>query len=460
MGDLLFVEVVGGQIVGIGHHFRHRRLYRDSIHLKGDPDLEAKDRLRVILCPPALERKTEPDGPYAGAPQKLTAARGLFGYVAQEYDAENPNEPLTFGIGATDSDFKQLAGRISINWAVEQPRSSGSRFLHEKSGECLAPLRPLGEPKPSAVETYLTQEQKRLDKRSDLGTLCTYGDTTGDESAGELNGRKFYLHQPNAANSVEQHFELHPNNPDWSHVDSHGHTTYHIAEDQAILARFVSTPRSQFKFTLRFRDLRSWELGALFIVLGADRKLIDHLLDMLDLKENPPERLRRWLARVPNWEERAPGTPLLAMKLGHGRPLGMGSVRICIDSIRRLRFDDEMIPSPEDHVGKAAVRKIQEETVGEFAAKLQNDESTGKKLASWIEDVFLPWLQVHRYAGRTSYDYPRGKDGKAKRGLIYEYHSNQRQKHAWGRKLPKPPQPLTPGGLMSLDDLDKRDLMT
>ncbi|NLF73162.1 MAG: hypothetical protein GX575_29350 [Candidatus Anammoximicrobium sp.] len=52
-------------------------------------------------------------------------ARGLFGYVAQQATGyEVPDQPLTFGIGGTGSDFKQLAGRVSVNCALSPSSSS------------------------------------------------------------------------------------------------------------------------------------------------------------------------------------------------------------------------------------------------------------------------------------------------------------------------------------------------
>src|SRR5690606_37667083 len=113
-GDLLYVEFdrppaeAGAKIIGTGHHSRHRRIYLDSIHLSGSHQEDSYKRLRNILCPGPLELKKRHDGDHASAPQELTAARGLFGYVCQDreqYSPTAPNEPLAFGIG--DGDFRQ-----------------------------------------------------------------------------------------------------------------------------------------------------------------------------------------------------------------------------------------------------------------------------------------------------------------------------------------------------------------
>jgi len=453
LGKVVFLEIRGSganslEVVTIGHHFRYRWAYRDSIQYQ-------KQRLRALLCPAEPEQKIQPDGGHPGAPQKLTAARRLFGYVAQDRDAANPNQPLTFQIGSSEErfeDFRQLAGRISINWAVEQPRSSGQRFLHAGDSECLVPLRPLGEPKPSAVETYLTQDEHRLARRADGGTLCTYGDTLDDDSAGELNGRKFYLHQPDAAVPEKQQFELRPNKPDWSYVDGRGNTSHHIAGDQAMLARFVSTPRTEFKFTLRFRDLRDWELGAVLFVLTADQPLLTHLLRELGLS-TPPQRLQQWLDYVPaRWKPQEPNRPLLALKLGHGRPLGLGSIRVAVDAICQLAFNGGMGPLVQ--TTEVKTRRTDFETqrlqfVTALATKLKA-QLGDRRISDWADQVLLPWLQVHRYAGRSTFDYPRPEGG-----MIYEYHTDRRKRHAAGRKQPPGERSPKPSALMTLDELDR-----
>jgi CRISPR-associated protein (TIGR03986 family) len=461
-GDLLYVEFdrdpldQGAKIIGIGHHFRHRRIYRDSIHLTGDSRKTPQERLREILCPLKLERESQPDGTYAGSPQKLTAARGLFGYVAPQANGyEKPDEPLTFGIGQAHSDFKQLAGRVSINWAVEcgDPNRKG-RFLNEGQYGCLVPLRPLSSPKPSAVETYLTQD--KLNLRTDGGTLCTYGDTLDDASAGELNGRKTYLHQPDAARSPDRYELTGPGHRDWW-LGEGDNRKQAILSEQAGVARFVSAPQTEFKFTLRVRDLRTWELGALWLALAPDRSLIEHFLQRLGANAAQTPKLQTWLRRAQeSWKPDDQQRPLLALKVGHGRPLGLGSVRVKIKAMRRLKFDEQMAPTLNCQDTPDQLDEQRKSAVSALAAKIVRD-FTPAQVVQWIEFVFVPWLQVHRYAGRTRFDYPRGEDGRASTGPVYEFHSRQRQNHAKGRKRPREGKPLSPGGLISLDKLDTKE---
>jgi hypothetical protein len=41
-----------------------------------------------------------------------------------------------------------------------------------------------------------------------------------------------------------------------------------------------------------------------------------------------------------------------------------------------------------------------------------------------------PWLEAHRYRGRTRSDYPRLGNERT----IYEFHTNERREHAAGRR--------------------------
>lgn len=473
-GDMVLVEHAPGArdtIIGLGHHFRHRRRYRDTIHQNNAPN-HAQDppseRLRDQLRPHALEVPRGANGDHAGAPQKLTSARLLFGFVGSKrpkYDLAHPNEPLTFGIGKPQDakledafDFNQLAGRIAVNWAVEVVEKSGestvikddkTRFLNSDHA-CFVPLRPLGSPKASAVECYLTQD--KIGERTDNGTLCTYGDSPDDPAAGDLRGRKFYLHQPDAKDHPEC-YELigDTQNPsDWSYVTSQGGARYHICEGQAMIARFVSKPNTQYRFTIRFRDLRAWELGALLFVLSPDQPMIESLANELNVRDS----ISRWLGRIPQWQPTME-SPLLALKLGHGRPLGLGSVRVEVNSAMRLTFDPN---SGMPTAGSPEVAELKATAIGALASFLTSQ--TNWNTSDWANKVLKPWLQVHRCAGRERFDYedaPDRHDNPPR--TIYNHHTHIRQEHARARKQPLPTQPRDPNDLnrnvlMPLDALD------
>ncbi len=449
-GDVIFVEHAAddpGRIIGIGHHFRHRRRYRDTIHRDNDPRRASDarfDRLRDLLRPRPLETPRGADPDHPDAPKALSAARLLFGFVGAKgmtYDPSHPNEPLAFGIGRHGSDFNQLAGRVNCNWAMEVVEDGQPRFLNESHGG-LVPLRPLGSPKPSAVESYLAQDQHG--DRRDRGTIRTYGDEPNDPAAGELAGRKHYLHQPDAATDPACYELLNSTQRDWAITSQQGPTTYHVTGGQAVLARFVSTPGTRFRATIRFRDLRAWELGALLFALEPNAALVQRLADRLGVRGE----LAEWLGRVPGWQPDTDGTPLLAHKLGHGRPLGLGSVRLSCDALHRLRFDaHSRMPTLTDQEMEPSREALVDALADFLKEHVLGDESTRQR---WAKEVLLPWLQVHRYAGRGRFDYPGAPEP------IYAFHTEIRKRHSQGRKVArgdKAPPPAS-DGMKSLNQLD------
>jgi CRISPR-associated protein (TIGR03986 family) len=385
-GTLVFVEVEladdgsVARVCSIGHNFLYRWAYTGTVRT-----IEPRQP-RPEVTPLAAEREVDE----AGRPRRLSGARLLFGYVA----SDGCHEPAS-GIGRDA--HRQLAGRLAFNAAVEQVApgvTPALRFLRPEAGFTV-PLKILGMPRPSAVEAYV--DQSRLATRSngpggDRGTLVTYGDVPGERS-GDLNGRKFYLHQPDARTDALVYTDK-----------------AQIPSDQAMLARYVSVPGATFRATLRFRDLRPWELGAVLAALE-------------------PERVfRAWdaVGRVPTgepWDDiethvKADGAdPLFASKLGHGRPIGMGSVRIAVDGVSLVGDDGGLATAPGDRVNEIA------------AAFTHGDE----RLLALDGRTVLAWLDVHRYRGRTRTPYPTASD-KGRPPTIYDYHTGHRRAHASGRR--------------------------
>jgi CRISPR-associated protein (TIGR03986 family) len=449
-GDALFLEETTDgsrrRFTSLGHHFYYRWRYRTTVHVTPLPADQAAHTqatvpgLRDVLSP--RREEMTPD-----RPEKLSGARLLFGFVGTSHGTYSDREPLTFGMGVREeggkvrrTDFAQLAGRIGVNAAVEQNHEAplSERFLNHEH-EYLVPLRPLGAPKPSAVEHYLTQD--RLDERRDGGILCTYGDTPDDIAVGRLRGRKFYLHQPKAKDHAEC-YELRLNSLDWKSGNN-----FNLFSDQAAVARYVSKPGRQFRFAVRFTSLRAWELGILLFCLEPT------LEDVRALCEKLPESCRgpllRWLQKVEQKGWHAGKEPLLAHRLGHGRPLGMGSVTVCVDRMRRLVRDNQRCLDLHDHDGDA-LRQVRQETLVALAVYLR--DSLGSNLAAWVERCFVPWLQVHRYVGRYSFDYPR-RDRQGER-TVFNYHSELRGRHAEGRKRRAAAGNRQRVGLPELNDLD------
>jgi CRISPR-associated protein (TIGR03986 family) len=428
-GDVVFFESHPddpSRVVSIGHHFRYRWRYRDTVHLTRDEAYSSdvpvqqdtalgKERLRRVLCPPPIERERDDQG----RPRQLTGARLLFGYVsAKKYTV---SKPTAFEIGADKSDYSQLAGRIACNMAVEQIEgdSPAERFLNSEHG-FLVPFKPLGGPKPSAAEHYVTQD--RLESRPDDAGMCTWGDTLDDPAAGDLRGRKFYLHQPEAGSD-----------PGCYADGSKGGDT--LLNKQAQLGRYVLRTGRRLRFSIRVSNLRDWELGALCFALMPSPRLIQGLALGLGLEQD--RGLRRWCEATDD-----PDQPALALKLGHARPLGLGSIRLEADQVVRLDADGPLGVRRVDHDPAESSLKL----VTSFAEHLKTQLSD-KELSKWVKSVLLPWLEVHRFAGRTRFDYPRNQKRE-----IFGYHTDLRHKHAGLRKK-NSGQSRTAVGLSELSDL-------
>jgi hypothetical protein len=257
--------------------------------------------------------------------------------------------------------FGRMAGRIAINHAISDRIPD---FLGRKDGGYCIPLKILGQPKPSAWEFYL-QQPKKVEQAP-----ATYGDLPGD-TGGELAGRKFYRH---------------PKSVQISDITATDDETRN--SNQAVLARFICAPGTKFKLTIRFARLRDWELGALLAVLQPHR-LVDN---------GEPERYGH--------------------KFGLGRPLGMGSVRIDVDST---------------HV------RLEKETsfTGEAGPNVSTAIPALKRKLSGVN--LAPWLESHKYGSDERLGYPLGKT-KVKGGTvetIYAWHTEVRRKYSKLRREEK-----------------------
>jgi len=382
---LVYVELTSGKaqrITSFGHHFRYRWRFADTIRV-----CKSSGPLRSILSP--LPEETVKENASNGTPpSQLSGPRLLCGYVSGEGD----HNPGTKNIGK--GDFSRLAGRLAFNMAVEQADNPAddTRFINSNK-DSVVPLKVLGMPRPSAVEFYL--DQSKIGKRNDGGSLITYGDLPGDDPPGELNGRKFYLHQPLASTDSSLYEEA---------------DTETIKGDQASLARFISKPGTRFRFTLRFRDLRQWELGAVLLILNPE--------NVEQIAEQWP-RVNDYLENV---KSKAGDDPLFALKLGHGRPLGLGSVTISVDSIQELDVRTGKLETSDKET-------VTQNSLWALKKKLKDYGNVS------ISDTLLQWLKVQQYRGRTSAEYPRPNRGTE----IFEFHTQLRRDHAQGRRSQPPP---------------------
>ena len=347
VGQLIYVEInEDNNIVSFGHNFRYRWRYADSI-------LEKSGKLRRDVD----QAKNESIGKSDKSDQ-LTGARLLFGYVDGDENEKNKENRLK--IGKEDSDYVRLAGRISINTAIEQCddlTNLNQRFVqYSKANDntpveqrYTIPLKILGQPQASAVEHYLQQDSNKLQ---------TYGDLPSVElSNSQLNGRKFYRHQPI---------------PEGNNTLFEASTDEEIKKEQASLARFICKTGTKFRFKVRFKNLQEWELGALILALSPQLK-----------------------------------DPKAANKLGHGRPLGLGSIKIDIQQIKLLNDKLELKEDTEEKT--------------HYLNKLETQQ--GINLAQ-----IKCWLEVLNYKNRTEAAYPRYKKE------IYNYHTEIRRQYSKKRR--------------------------
>lgn len=378
------------EVLSFGTHFRYRWRYANSVReVAIDPETGVGTP-RAELSPAAGEGIQAPDDAFAAG--RLSGARLLFGYVADK-------DTNTAGIGT--GSFSRLAGRIALNHALEEPREGRlepeQRFLWfgDAEGEArfLLPLRILGAPKPSAVEHYVQQDGIE----SQPGATITYGDLPGD-AGGALNGRKFYRHQPLPLGEGQ----LTGGEPFLAEDEAT------CRSDQAPLARLVSRPGTRYRCTLRFRDLREWELGALLVAIQPT------LLEALSDAERP-QPLNDLLRRVRAGRGPQAQDPLFAHKLGFARPLGFGSIRMTIGAARSLGAEPSL--TPEAQLPQWRTRMIR------AFLKAMAGQETG----------LLDWLTVNRYAGQPLADYPRDRDGK-----VFGYHTRIRLSHAKQRRNANP----------------------
>ncbi len=277
------------------------------------------------------------------------------------YVRDDEGNPIGRGV------FERLAGRVAINHAVSVgvPEFLGK----EENGYCV-PLRILGQPKPSAWEFYLRQDASGA-------APATYGDLPGD-AGGELAGRKFYRHQPGCQGIDDIKA------PDLETIQS----------DQATLARYICAPGSRFKFALRFARLRAWELGALLAVLE-------------------PHRIMN---------SGQPGE--YAHKLGLGRPLGMGSVRITPDVIRVRREGGSRLI--EYRAGEEKSGGFEHQLNQAFVKRLFHNPA--------IKAYVRKWANLHRYPNEGRLDYPRDE----RDGTIFGWHTDLRRKYSQLRRQNDP----------------------
>lgn len=362
---LIFAEVVirkgddgsdyVDRLISFGHHFHYRWAYRDSVC--------TLDRPRSARRRPELSMLDEEQ--VSKEASRLTASRALFGY-----SAEQNIHGKRFG-----GDYSRLAGRISVNHALEFCKNPADDFRFVAEGKPFA-LKELGSPKPSAVEFYVKQDPGRCQKE-----LSTYGDSK-DSPDSVLAGRKFYRHQAAAADDDTLYSA--------PHKDERNH--------RAPLVRYVSRHKTQFRFTIRFIDLDRFELGALLFILDI-------------------HCARKHLAGLGTAPVPEGSSPDYALKLGYARPLGWGSILTRLKRATLIKVDNhKAIPRFEKLDGQL-MEEWQNKLIREFLCQMDSDS-----------DAIHRCLNAWAYASEKKVEYPRKKDE------IYEFHTEIRRKHAKARR--------------------------
>ena len=374
INQLIYVEIETGKtspdkaginITSMGHHFQYRWGYSSSVCYENRL-LDGKGKLRAEL---ALRPEEHADK--QGAPQRLTSGRLLFGYAVDDRD--------DMQAGLAQNNFKRLAGRITFNTAIEyhENKTLAERFME---GGKEIQLHVLGMPRPSAVEFYL--KQATLPKQ-----LTTYGDLPGDPG-GNLAGRKFYRHQPDAREQAQRY-------------SSNERQNNANTEERGTCVRYLSRPGSRFRCTLRFDSLRPWELGVLLTALNP--KLLESTFEL-------PNHPRGY-----------------AHKLGYGKPLGLGSVRLKIDAARWQANDDWIWQ--QSQTNETAWQNLQTSSLAALKDKLltawQDTEASKSHLTSWLKA--RAWAD----SGFAAYPTKADKDDKK---TIFNYHTNLRRDHAAVRR--------------------------
>jgi CRISPR-associated protein (TIGR03986 family) len=428
VGRLIYVELENGQITSFGHHYYYRWRYVDTIRTHNTD-------VRDILKPLPSEIVETNDPVKSVPPSHLSAARLLFGYTShRETDIFKQDGTANIGTGT----YQHLAGRIHINSAIEfvSDGKDDNRFL--KQGVTI-PLRPLSQPRPSSVEHYLQQPTGNdlKEKRHDSGKMFTYGDlpncVSNCDESGELAGRKFYLHQPNAAKDNTCYQET--NNEI-------------IQSDQAMLARFISAPNTEFKFRLQFKDLRPWELGALLVILEPSTHLatvLKQLKTSLPQHEQDLQNLLDEIRKHPNSTYK--NLPLFAHKIGHARPLGFGSVLLKCDELKFLGENTET-KLPEIKMNESQTAKA----LTEFSQKLADTIKQSNSVK-----FLTQWCVIHQYAGRTRAAYRKwtleksAGNERVKETTTLNFHSTARSEHIAARRLPADKAKLSDQILKPLD---------
>lgn len=337
-------------ILSFGHNFRYRWKSADSVCNVLDDFDATKKEWKVSRRPETTACADEkPDG--NGKPKKLSAERRMHGFVTQK-----SNEAFD-DLNDLEDPFNRLAGRISFNFAMERVDdhpAEADRFVSasamgntDKLPDHVVFLQPLAAGK-YFFKSYVPQKKDQPSVSWGDGILMN-ADGKGFQVQSRtpaFSGRKHYPHQLGTLQVLPRcHFDM---AAVWERAPHNAKTEQptvlhngkvrtikgfafdwpdFLVNNQASAARYVSKEGTEFGYVVRYKDLDAVELGALLACIDPQgfanwlRQDAEHKLG----------ETKRWLAENTN--------ATFALKLGHGRPLGMGSVVNNIDQI--VSWDNE-----------------------------------------------------------------------------------------------------------------------
>lgn len=290
-------------------------------------------------------------------------------------DSVGSHEELCPGCGAFGTVMRRAKSAYGGRIAFGTARAAGHVDLIS------AELRILSQPKPQTGFFYLRRKG---------GGVADWNDAKST-----IAGRKVYLHD--TAGSTDAYSRR---------AHERGHA------NQATTAELIDQG-AKFRYRVRFRDLRDWELGALLIATAP--------VDVRDASRP------------------------MAVKVGGGKPIGLGSATATIvgDS---LLIDErgKRYSSLQAHVSAQATEGAAEEyhdaylrwATGEADPSLAR---AGIGRVAWLTDAIevLAWQPLPRTGTPLDVKYPsRVAQGGKERGsdVIYEWFSWARKKG--GRQLP------------------------
>lgn len=275
---------------------------------KGSASENQSDK-RILLSPACITREIYLNG--------LKNALGQYYKSCSNKDRICPTCAL-FGMLHTDSSNETIPSRIRFSdlWAI----TDTAEDYYEKD---LMTLEELGNPKPSTMEFYLKRPEVNLDDGEKLlvWTWDYYikvngkGKTTFVSYQSDISGRKIFWHSMNAAKNQRSYKSAMDAEKKWH--EKHDKDRFITNRNKTI--RPVKAGK-KFRGELYFDGITEVELNRLIAILNVSSVVRD-------------ER----------------GNGKYGLKIGGAKPLGLGSVEVCVEEVieRRIAIEGQTIKYEE-----------------------------------------------------------------------------------------------------------------